>query len=404
VEPGVAESEVAQLAEDGLLQLAGHGSARGGQRSRGSAQPRFERGQRAVDLREPFAARVQVREAGFRRFAERQDVRDAAAVLASELLHERHARLERGEPFGRRVDVADPVVDRSRQFLDLDRDATRLVVPDARRFAHDARHVGQRVLDRPQLVQHRGVAFGQSLRNLLAQRQQLLRVGGVAMGLDQRVAVRFGQGRVADFADLEAEHVRLARGVGVVAGELAPPGEQALLFLVEGRVGRQLVRVATEGVQDLELERRIEQRLVVVGAVQVDEQRPDAAQGLDRRGCVVDEVAPRPRGRNDPADDERAVLAGGQARVAQQRVERSRVGRPDHGLDHALWSPGSHERAVRAAAGEQVDRPDQHGLARTGLARDDVQALLERHRDVVDDGEILDSKAFDHGGRRFRRL
>ena len=105
-----------------------------------------------------------------------------------------------------------------------------------------------------------------------------------------------------------------------------------------------------EHVDDSEMRGRIEQRVMFVLAVELDEARREIAQRGRRRERAVDERAAATL-RRDFAAHEHVLAAA-----------------LEDGLDRGRVLPRPHEVAGRAAAQEQADRVDEHGLARAGLA------------------------------------
>ena len=68
----------------------------------------------------------------------------------------------------------------------------------------------------------------------------------------------------------------------------------------------------------------------------------------------------------------------------------------EHGLDRATFLAAADERAVGAFAEDEVERADDDGLARAGLAGDDVAAGLEFQREVGHEGEVFDAQRRQH--------
>ena len=59
-------------------------------------------------------------------------------------------------------------------------------------------------------------------------------------------------------------------------------------------------------------------------------------------------------------------------------------------------APGPHHAAVGPLAEQQRHRVHQHGLSRTGLTGEHVEAGAELERDVGDGGEVADPELGDH--------
>ena len=136
-------------------------------------------------------------------------------------------------------------------------------------------------------------------------------------------------------------------------------------------VQRRRARVAVERAP---LHRGVEQRLVGVLAVEVDERAPDLGELADGGEAAVDVGAAAAVAGQDAG--EHGLLAG-------------------RGVYEAPFDPGlgravAHERGVGAATDEQLDRLDDEGLARAGLAGDrgHPRRGVEHQAQVGDDPEI----------------
>ena len=91
------------------------------------------------------------------------------------------------------------------------------------------------------------------------------------------------------------------------------------------------------------------------------------------------------------------VVARLQAVLLQKRLERrSQPGDVEDGLDRATVAAAADERAVRPLAQREVEGADEDGLARAGLARDDIVAGLQLERQVGHQGEVLDAQGRQH--------
>ncbi len=119
------------------------------------------------------------------------------------------------------------------------------------------------------------------------------------------------------------------------------------------------------------MRRRIEQRLMLVLAVQLDQARGQILERAGGRERAVDERAAAAL-RGDLAPDEQFVA------VRLSKIA-STVGDLFAGPD---------EVAGGAAAEQQADGLDEDRLAGAGLAGQDVEARLELDLDRVDDREV----------------
>ncbi len=169
----------------------------------------------------------------------------------------------------------------------------------------------------------------------------------------------------------------------------------------------------------------MEQRLVVVRPVDVHEPFADGRQAVQRGGRAVDELAVGAGAGEGAFQDELILFARLEAVLVQEGSQRGRsadfqTGEPgvfarnapgqssalrrpgeqlchvEHRLHRAAILAAADERAVGAFAEDEVERADDDGLARAGLAGDDVAAGLEFQREVGHEGEILDAQRRQH--------
>ena len=82
----------------------------------------------------------------------------------------------------------------------------------------------------------------------------------------------------------------------------------------------------TERIEQVDLELRTEQRLVVVRTMHVHQQFADASEDLKRDRTVVDQVLAGAGRLDDASDDKLAVLAGIQAALIENGVNVRRIG------------------------------------------------------------------------------
>ena len=173
-----------------------------------------------------------------------------------------------------------------------------------------------------------------------------------------------------NLADLMFEKVGFAgKGSGVL-GEAFLFGVELHPFLAGCGVGLAERRGVSEGVEEQHLLIAGEETLVIVGAVKVDETVANFAQQGERAGRTVGELFSAAGQRDGAADDERAALAGLEARRFEKRVD-GRLGRQQKcAIDRAGVCAGADEGFVRAFAQEEFDGTEDDGFSRAGLARD----------------------------------
>ena len=156
--------------------------------------------------------------------------------------------------------------------------------------------------------------------------------------------------------------------------------------------------VAAEGVEQSAVGGGVQQSTVVVLAMDFDQRLAQLPQQPDADRLIVGERPAAAVGGDDAAQDQRGVRL--QAVFVQQGDGRVVVAHIEGGDDHALVGGRPHQRAVGPGAQRQAERVQQDRLARTGLAGQHVEAGLQRQRQPVDQDDIADGQADQHGPRR----
>ena len=135
------------------------------------------------------------------------------------------------------------------------------------------------------------------------------------------------------------------------------------------------------GIEKAEVRGGIEQRLVLVLAVQLDEVGRHLAQHRGGGQRAVDE-RPAPPGCGDlPADQDLAAV-----RPLEDRLDGRGVG------------AGADQVGRGAAAQQEPDRFDEDGLARPGLAGEGGEARIEVDLNGFDHRQVADAKRTQHVG------
>src|SRR5207302_7652383 len=151
------------------------------------------------------------------------------------------------------------------------------------------------------------------------------------------------------------------------------------------------------GVEDVALRVRPEQRLRLVLAVQVHEQRPQLGEHAHGGGAAVHPGAGSALPRDFPLEDQVPVFGlhpqGGQGR--SKAVEGGR-GEFKGALDDGLVGAGAHDVGRGTLTQQQSEGIHQHRLPRPRLTGEDVETGGEGERDVGDDGEIADAQLRQH--------
>jgi len=124
---------------------------------------------------------------------------------------------------------------------------------------------------------------------------------------------------------------------------------------------------------------RIEQRLVLVLPVQLNKTSREIAQRARGGQGAVYEGSASPLRSDVAADDELTTVSGF-----------------EDGFDRRLSFAGSDEIQGCPRAQQQSDRLDEDGFARSGLARQNVEAGLELDVNGLDDSEVADTEETQH--------
>ena len=242
-----------------------------------------------------------------------------------------------------------------------------------------------------------GFVLAQQAERGLAELEQFGGVAGAAVVLlDLRFFLRLEAGG-GNFAGLKAEQVELLR-IGLFihdqGGLLGFEGGAAADEVGEGlALGIQV----SKGVQDGELAGGMQERLVLVRAVDVHQPLAQGGEDSQRRGGAVDELAVGAGAGEGALEEKLVVGARLEAVFLQKRLEgRAEPGDVEGGLDGATVAAAANEGAVGALAQGEVEGADEDGFAGAGFARNDVVAGLQLERQVGHEGEVLDAQGRQH--------
>ena len=159
---------------------------------------------------------------------------------------------------------------------------------------------------------------------------------------------------------------------------------------------RQQLVVTGVGIQQGQLVRPRQQRLMLVLAVDLDQQRGQFAKLAGVRGAAIDPCLGAALGTNHPAQLTAAVLV--QFLALQPVAGLGQVGQIELGSQFRAIAAGTHHATVGAGAGQQHQRIDQQRLAGAGLAADHGKSRAERDLGFFDNGEMTDVERSKHGG------
>ena len=294
------------------------------------------------------------------------------------------------------IEVIDEAVQFADRLLDLDLRAGQQVGGFAQcRLVAEA---AQAVEAGGQCRQHvAGIALAAQVEHLAAGAEQLL---GIAQGLVlllQLFQLVVAQGQVLQLFQLVAEQL-------MTSALFVAAGRQALQFLArlapalrgQLHLARQflaagiLVEQAAVGVG-------FEQRLVLVLAVDVDQQFAEGLEIAQRAGGAVDIAARAPFAGDDPAQNARAVVV--QVAFGQPGAGFGDVLQVEAGEDVRLVRAGADHAAVGAVAQGQAEGVEHDRLAGAGLAGDHRHAALQFEVQMFDDGVVVNGQVHQHGER-----
>jgi hypothetical protein len=148
----------------------------------------------------------------------------------------------------------------------------------------------QRAAERAGLGKQRAVILAQQIQGRLAELQEFGGIAGAAVVLLDLSLFLRQQAGGGDFVDLEAKQIKLLR-VGLFIDD-----ERGLLGLDGSLAADQPGKrfpfgiEAAERVEDGELFGRMQQRLMLVRAVDIDQRLTEGGENAERSGRTVDEL------------------------------------------------------------------------------------------------------------------
>ncbi len=156
-----------------------------------------------------------------------------------------------------------------------------------------------------------------------------------------------------------------------------------------GRDLGERIAVAAEGIEQRAVRRSVDERALVMLAVDLDQARADFAEQRDRHDLVVDVGAAPPIGTLHAAQDHVAI-GGVDAAFGEQRANGMLRRYVEGGGDVTLRRARAHQRRIAARAERQREGIEQDGFSRAGLAGEYRQPGLEIHGEAFDDDDVAD--------------
>jgi hypothetical protein len=155
------------------------------------------------------------------------------------------------------------------------------------------------------------------------------------------------------------------------------------------------IRGARPGIQQRALLARVQERLVLVLAVQVHQVRTELTQERHCRRRAIHPDAAAATGRNFTPQDEMSVLRV-DAVVGQNRLDSRQALHIEYALHLRPGRARSHRVGRRPLAEKQRERAHDDGLPRPRLAGEDMESLAQLEGQPIDDGVIADAKFGKH--------
>ena len=191
-----------------------------------------------------------------------------------------------------------------------------------------------------------------------------------------------------------AQIVRLAGGAfhaGAVLVEQRMRGSSCVPELLQRR---DVLFKPGERVEQPPVGRGIDQRALVVLAVNLDQRRADRFQGLYADRLIVDEGAGAAVGQLHPAQDHLTGIL--KAVVAEDHRGRMALWNIEHRGDLALFDAMPDQTSIAASAQRQREGIEQDGFAGAGFAGQHRKATGKLDIEPFDQDDVTDRKTRQH--------
>ncbi|MEY9230287.1 hypothetical protein ABIF78_002610 [Bradyrhizobium japonicum] len=192
-----------------------------------------------------------------------------------------------------------------------------------------------------------------------------------------------------------AQIVRLARGALHGGAVLFQRGAGRAARVPERFDRGDVLFEPGKGVEQAAVGGGIDQRALVMLAVDLDQGATDRLQRLHADRLVVDERAGAAVGELHPAENHLAGII--QAVLGQNPHRRVIFGDIEDGGDLPLLRAMAHEAGVAAAAERQRKGIEQDGFARTGLTGQNRKSGGEFDIEPLDQDDVTDRQTRQHG-------
>ncbi len=153
---------------------------------------------------------------------------------------------------------------------------------------------------------------------------------------------------------------------------------------------------AAEGIEQPAVGRHVDQRALVVLAVNLDQRGAQRLQGLRAHRLIIDEGAGAAVAELHAAENQ--LVLGGNVVGGDQRAHGMAVGQLERGRHLPLLGAVTHQRHVAARAERKGEGVEQDRLARAGLAGEHRQAGREIDVEPVDQDDVAYREPGQHAG------
>lgn len=141
----------------------------------------------------------------------------------------------------------------------------------------------------------------------------------------------------------------------------------------------------------------VEENLMLVLAMEIDERRPELAQGRESHRLVVDEGPASSVVTDDPTHAEFLTRGDGDPRLFEARTQAESGRLLERSLDNRGLGALSNELGARPTAAQSGERGDQERFAGTRLAGQNAQSTPQRETRPLDQSKITDGEPEKHG-------
>ena len=215
--------------------------------------------------------------------------------------------------------------------------------------------------------------------------------------LEALVLTDFG-GQAADLLELVAPQLLLVAQALAFALQPVQASHRIHPSPVGSGRGCRLPAQATALVEEQGVAFRVEQGLVLMLAMQVDEELARFAQPPHGQHGAVDEGPRTSLGADLTAQDEMGVVIELESGFLQASASGFVVIEFEEPLHFATRGAAAYKVSGNRASQDRVEGTDQDGFSRAGFTRDNRQSGTQLDVDVVDEGEAVDSQPSEHGG------